>query len=305
MKIHTVMTLLLSALFTAAGAHAAPMQVFVSIAPQKWLVDRVGGELVDTHILLDKGQDPHLYQPTPEKLTALFRSRLYLIAGMPFEQEIARKIASDTGVRIIDVTEGIRKVPMIEHDGHNDPDKNEHDQHEEHQHEDPEDQHDHLDPHVWLAPLNLRQMAKNTAAALADADPENGAVYRQNLQTVTEQLTRLHKEISKQLAPFRGAAFFVFHPAFGYFAHAYGLHQEAVETEGKAPSAKQLYALVRQARKKKVKVLFVQPQFDRKNAHTVAQAIHGTLVELDPLAEDVEQNLRLMADRISAALTPQ
>ncbi|MCI5133401.1 MAG: ABC transporter substrate-binding protein, partial [Candidatus Electrothrix sp. EH2] len=91
---------------------------------------------------------------------------------------------------------------------------------------------------------------------------------------------------------------------FGYFAHAYDLHQKAVEIEGKAPSPKQLYALVGQAKADKVKVLFVQPQFDRRNAQAVARAIKGELVVLDPLAENIEQNLRQMAEAVRTALTP-
>jgi zinc transport system substrate-binding protein len=275
----------------AYGADAAPMRIFVSIAPEKWLVEQLGGGLVETHVLLDKGQEPHIYQPTPGNLTALFRSRLYFTVGMAFEREISRKIESSAGVRIVDVTTGIKKIPMAPH-------------HHEHNNHD-RDQHGNLDPHVWLDPVNLQRMASVMATALAAADPENAAVYQQNLQTVTEKLDRLHRDISQQLAPFKGTTFFVFHPAFGYFAHAYGLHQEPVEIEGKSPTPKQLFALVRRAKADKVKVLFVQPQFDRKNARTVARAIGGKIVELDPLAENGEQNLRLMARQIQAALTGQ
>ena len=78
-----------------------------------------------------------------------------------------------------------------------------------------------------------------------------------------------------------------------------------MEIEGKAPSPKQLYALVKKARADKVRMLLVQPQFDRKNAQIVAQAIKGELMELDPLAEDVEQNLRRMAEAMQTALTPR
>ncbi|MGB5684590.1 MAG: zinc ABC transporter substrate-binding protein, partial [Candidatus Electrothrix sp.] len=163
---------------------------------------------------------------------------------------------------------------------------------------------EHADPHLWLDPRNVEKLASAMTEALATADPNHAAAYQLNLQALKERLTRLHQELGQQLAPFRGATFFVFHPAFGYFAHAYDLHQEAVEIEGKAPSPKQLYALVKKAKADKVKILFVQPQFDRKNAQTVAQAIKGKLAELDPLAEDIEQNLRQMAMAIQTALTP-
>ncbi|MDU9047770.1 MAG: zinc ABC transporter substrate-binding protein [Candidatus Electrothrix sp. Rat3] len=274
----------------------APLPVFVSIGPQKWIVEQLGGNLVETRVLLDKGQEPHSYQPTPEKITSLFRSSLYFTVGMQFEQEIAQKISnkesSNSGPQFIDVTTGIKRIPLVAH------------HHKKEGHEKVKQDQKHADPHLWLDPRNVEKIASAMTKALATADPKHVAAYQQNLQALKKRLTLLHQELRQQLAPLRGATFFVFHPAFGYFAHAYDLHQEAVEIEGKAPSPKQLYALVRQAKADKVKVLFVQPQFDRKNAQTVAQAIKGRLVELDPLAENIEQNLRQMAKAIQTALAP-
>jgi zinc transport system substrate-binding protein len=145
-------------------------------------------------------------------------------------------------------------------------------------------------------------MAANMATALKEADPANAAVYQQNLQAVSKTLTSLHEELKAMLDPFSGQTFLVYHPAFGYFAKAYGLRQEAVEMEGKSPTPKQLYDLISKAKQEKANVIFVQPQFDRKNAETIAQAIGGKVAALDPMAEDVLGNLRAMAKEISSAL---
>lgn len=294
----TCFWLLIAAPFSVHAVNAEALSVFVSIPPQKWLLEQLGGEFVTAHVLLDKGQEPHSYQPSPDRMTALFRSRLYFTLGMPFEREITEKIEdaanadTGTGLRIIDLTKGIKKIPIAGHDHAGEDEMN-------HEHSQ-----EHADPHVWLDPGNLEKMAAIMTEALIETDPKHAAAYQKNLSSLKERLARLHRELQEELAPFRGARFFVFHPAFGYFAHAYNLHQEAVETEGKAPSPKQLYALVRQAKADRVKVLFVQPQFDRRNAQTVARAIKGELAVLDPLAEDIEQNLRQMAAAVRAALSP-
>ncbi len=297
-------TFLLSCLFfiatAARSAQANPLPVFVSIPPQKWLVEQIGGDLVNAQVLLDKGQEPHNYQPSPEKITALFRSRLYFTIGVAFEREIARKITSntDTGLQLINITTGIKKIPILSSDDHHHHDHEEHDDYENDQNQ------EHADPHVWLDPRNGKIMAATIAEALTTVDPKNGAIYQQNYKNLNDRFTLLHQELSQQLAPFKGATFYVFHPAFGYFAHAYALRQQAVESEGKAPTPKQLYALVKQAKADKVKILFIQPQFDKKNASTVARAIKGKLVELDPLTENIEQNLKKMAKAIQTALAP-
>lgn len=272
---------------SAASASAEPLPVLVSIVPQKWLAEQVGGSHVSVRALLDKGQDPHGIQPTPEQVTALFRAKIYFSIGLEFERELLAKVRQSAGgVRVADLSAGIKKIPMTGHDDHG---------------------HNHggsgLDPHIWLDPQNLQQMAASMAAALQEADPANAAAYVNNLQTVIASLAALDAELKTALVPFKGQTFLVYHPAFGYFAKAYGLRQEAVETGGKSPSPRQLRSLISAAKKEKAKVVFVQPQYDRKNGETVAKAIGGRVAVLDPMAANVPENLRFMAKEISAALS--
>ena len=98
---------------------------------------------------------------------------------------------------------------------------------------------------------------------------------------------------------------FVFHPAFGYFADSYGLKQTPLESQGKEPSAQQLAALIDKAKKEGVKVIFVEPQYSKKTAQTVATAIGGTLVTLDPLPRNYLDGIEDMARRIKKALSDQ
>ncbi len=277
------------------AALASPLQIFVSIPPQKWLADQVGGKLVSTHVLVDRGQEPHNFEPTPRQVAALFRSQLYFTVDMEFEREISRKInQSSTGVQIIDIARSIHKIPITgqkHREGSSSPAEG--------------SPHSGLDPHVWLAPANLKIMATEMASTMAAVDPANKLVYELNVEAVVVLLDRLDKEIQHMLAPYTGSTFYVFHPAFGYFAHAYNLNQQAVEIEGKSPSPRQLYSLIKRAKAEKVKVVFVQPQFDRKSAQAVAHAIGGEVVPLDPLAEDVAGNLKIMAEKIQSALNQQ
>jgi zinc transport system substrate-binding protein len=281
--------------FFSLGAFASPLQIFVSIPPQKWLVDQVGGKLVSTHVLVDRGQEPHNFEPTPKQVAALFRSQLFFTVDMEFERQISRKISpSSTSVQIVDVTRTIHKIPITgQKDGKGNSSLAE------------GSRHNGLDPHVWLAPANLIIMATEMASSMAAVDPANKSVYELNVETFVAILDRLDKEIQHMLAPYAGSTFYVFHPAFGYFAHAYNLHQEAVEIEGKSPSPRQLYSLISRAKAEKVKVVFVQPQFDRKSAQAIAHAIGGEVVPLDPLAEDVSGNLKIMAEKIQSALNRQ
>ncbi|HBT97791.1 MAG TPA: ABC transporter substrate-binding protein [Desulfobulbaceae bacterium] len=273
---------------TTSDAEAA-LDVVVSIAPQQWLVDRLGGEAVHSEVLSPAGQDPHSFEPRPRQIAHLAKARLYFTIGLPFEKRLREKI-EDAGmpVRQVDSAAGIGKIPLIEH---------EHEEGAEHDEDD--------DPHVWLSPAGLMIMAENIAQALTTADPGNAQLYATNLARVRQELTALNQQIAARLKPFAGATFYVFHPSFGYFAHEYGLRQEAVEIEGKSPSPKQLQHLIAKARQDGARVIFTQPEFEPKSAEAVAQAIGGQVVPLDPLAYDVAENLKLMAASIADALSDE
>ena len=98
---------------------------------------------------------------------------------------------------------------------------------------------------------------------------------------------------------------YVFHPSYGYFADAYGLRQIAVEMGGKEPGARQLARLIHRAKEDGVRVIFVQPQFSKSSARTIAEAIGGAVVPLDPLARDYLENLERMARDIEKAFVDE
>ena len=274
---------------TAAPAAAAKVRIFVTVPPQAFLAERIGGEAVEVHTLVGKGQDPHTFEPTPRQAAALAGASLFFTVDIPFEKQLAAKVAaSNRNLRIVDSTQGIVRLPLTE---------THHTAHAKDDHADNE-----ADPHLWLATDNLRIMADNMAAALSTTMPERKEHWQKNLASLKQEISALDKRLTTTLAPHRGKTFYVFHPAFGYFAQAYGLKQKAVEISGKSPTPRQLTTLIRQARKDRVRTIFVQPQFDSRSADTVAQAINGAVVPIDPLDKEVLRNLAAIAGAIEQSL---
>ena len=114
---------------------------------------------------------------------------------------------------------------------------------------------------------------------------------------------RVDAELEEILRPLRGEALFVFHPAFGYFADRYGLEQIAIEIEGREPGPRQLEEIIEHAKEQGVRVIFVQPQFSKKSAETVARAIDGAVVPIDPLAYDWLDNLKRIGEKVRQGLS--
>jgi zinc transport system substrate-binding protein len=275
--------LMLSALLLAGCGEKKDLQglekpvVFTSILPQAGLAKAIAGEHAEIRTLVGEGQSPHAYEPTARQLARLGKA----------ETQLLKKItALYPELTLVETQRGIPLIAMG-HGAHCD--------HEEHDH-------GAADPHIWLNPSNAVAIARAMLQSFEKTDPAHAGEYRNNFEHLSKELMKLDAETRARLIPFKGARFYVFHPSFGYFAEAYGLEQVSIELDGKSPSPRQLADLIAQAREDGVKVVFVQQQFPADSATAVADAIGGSVVRLDPLAEDVVANLRKIAESIAQAL---
>jgi len=269
-------------------AQTARLAVLVSILPQAYFVERVGGERVWVQVLIGPGQNPHAYEPTPAQLRELASARVFFCIGLPFEQAILPRLRDLFGqLEVVDTRAGIvlRQVEC-RHSAH---------AHEHHDHAD-------FDPHIWLSPRLVKIQARTIADTLARLDPSRAEQYRLNLAAFEADLDALDARVAEMLAPVRGRQMFVFHPAFGYFADEYGLEQVAVEVEGKEPSAKELAALIERARQVGARAIFVQPQFSTRSAEALARQIGAAVLPLDDLPRDYLAGMEALAAQVRRGL---
>jgi zinc transport system substrate-binding protein len=248
--------------------------VIVSVLPQKFFVERIAGDRVRVEVMIPPGASPALYEPTIGQLQVLSTAVLYVKVGhpnFPFEKAWLDRLLSGQGdLRVVDASAGIERAEA--------------------------------DPHVWLSPLHALAMTRNIAVALAELLPERAAELAENLRRFESEVRDLDADLHALLDGKRGGKFFVFHPAWSYFARDYGLVQVAIEREGKEPDVRQVAALIREARKARARVIFVQPQFDPSSAELVASEISGSVEALDPLAPYWSANLRRVGCRLRGAV---
>jgi zinc transport system substrate-binding protein len=287
------------------------LPVFVTIAPQKYFVQQIGKDLVDVHTMVPPGADPHTYEPKPRQMVAISKAKLYFAVGIEFEEAHLKKItATNPNLEVIHTDHGIEKLAMAAHHHDNpaeEPHEADHDHKETGHHvkaiHDRDPHHDTgLDPHIWLSPPLVKIQARTIVAALQASDPAHRSVYQAYFQEFAAKIDQLDAELKQIFAGKTGLRFMVFHPSWGYFAHAYGLKQVPIEIEGKDPKPAQLKELIEHAKQKNIKVIFVQPQFSAKSANLVAKEIAGEVAFVDPLAENWSANLREVASRFKKAL---
>ncbi|MBO5762908.1 MAG: zinc ABC transporter substrate-binding protein [Lentisphaeria bacterium] len=267
--------------------------ISAGLPPVAWIAEQICGAPVPS--ALPEGRSPHDFTPHPAVIGSIAASRVFLKAGMPFEEHVADAVSRGT-TRVADVSKGIRRIPMSAdgeaccHEHHHHHEKNA----DAHAHGDS----DAMDPHIWLSPANCRIIAENILQELEKADPANLEHYRENYRKLVQKLDDAERIMQEKLAPWKGRSFFVHHPAFGYYAAAAGLHQSGIELGGREPSPARLAEVIERARKHQVKTIFVQPQFNPASARALAEAIGGNAAELDPLAADVVANFARITEGI-------
>lgn len=272
-----VVLLLGAMLLAGCGQGATPestdtLNITVSILPQKYFVERIGGEYVEVNVMVEPGASPATYEPKPEQLTALSKAAAYVSIGVPFESAWLDKIASaNEEMLMVDTTQGIEKVGK--------------------------------DPHIWLSPTLVKTQAQIIYEALAELDPVHKDVYKANLDSFIADIDALDADIRKTLEGVKSRKFMVFHPAWGYFARDYGLEMIPVEIGGTEPSAAELAELIAEAQEEDIKVIFAQPEFSTKSAETIANEIGGEVLLISPLAPVWLDNLRQVAETFAEVLS--
>jgi len=256
------------------------LHVFVSVLPQKFLVEQVGGTHVDAEALVTPGHSPATYNPTPRQIQRFASANVLFRTGVPFEDAwLSRLQSANPDLLLVDARDGVELLKLAAH--------GEHDHHA-----------NELDPHIWTSPQVARKMALQIKQVLTKLKPSASAEFEENFQQLDAKLDRLDKHITTLLKPYHGESFLVFHPSWGYFANSYDLVQVAIEHEGKQPNARMLAEQIAEAKAHDHKVIFIQSQFSRQSALAFANALKGRIVIINPLAEDYIQNL----EKVSALI---
>lgn len=277
-----IFSLLIAGFLSVCSPQPASQEktLYVSILPMRSLVKEIVGEDFRIEVLVPPGASPETFEPTPRQFIGLNEAQLVFNVGLlEFETALLDKIEDRT--KIVDLSRGIVRIEgSCAHAGRNGSD---------HAHG--------VDPHVWTSPRALQRMAKNAYEAIHARWPDS-AKYTTNHARLQEELRQLDLRTAEKIARSGIRYFIIYHPALTYYAHDYGLRQEAVEADGKEPSAKRLTALIRQARKDGIGRILYQSQFPVSVVETIARDIGAECTEIDPLREDAIANIDSITDLI-------
>ena len=159
--------------------------------------------------------------------------------------------------------------------------------------------------HFWLDPDNAALMVEHIAAVLSEADPDNAAAYTANASATVESLAALEAELETTLAPVADRPFIVFHDAYQYFEHRFGLAAAGSITVSPEvlPGAARIDALRHVIADRNAVCGFAQPNFEPALVGTVTEGTPARAGTLDPEGSALEAGPDLYAELMRGLAT--
>ncbi len=254
--------------------------ITVSILPQKTFVKKITGDDFVVNVLIPPGTSPAAYTLLPSQLEEISKSAIWFRIGyIGFEQSWQDKIAqANSKMKVVDLSEGLDLIAQVK------------EQHGDHFHLSG------VDPHIWLSPVLVKEMAKRILDEVSKLNPEQSVKYKTNYLEFVKEIDQLNIEIANKLKPFEGRKIIVFHPSLSYFARDYGLLQYSLESGGKEPTPQRMKELIDISKKENIKVMYIQGELDRDHARVFAEEVGGKIIQVRPLDPAWAENLMEMTN---------
>jgi len=266
-----IILLVLVIILPGCAEREAPEPVIsVSIPPLHYFVDRFTGEALEVNVMVPQGASHGTYSPTARQMQKLSDSGVYFqVPSLGYEQVFIRRLNEmNPDIKHVDLGDYIELI------------RGERIDHGDHFHEGG------IDPHIWMSPGVMMDLLPVLRDVVVEIYPELAETINENYPYVLADIERMHFEMQELTQNLSQRRFMIFHPALTYLARDYGLEQVSIEYEGKEPSPAQLSHLIRHARAEKVPVIFIQEEYDVRNARLVAEETGAEVVQINPLAYD-------------------
>lgn len=266
------------------------LNIVATIYPIFEFSSRITGDRASVVQLLPAGSEPHHWEPSPADIKLIYDAQVFIYHGADMEPWVDKILPElqERNIKIIKATEKVELLTFEEEEslgltkflGSRRADG-----HENH------GGHGSFDPHVWLDPVQAKNMVSFIAEEIAEADTVNADYYRQNAQEVLGELDQLHQEYNAAASGFQNRDFVVSHAAFGYLAHRYKLCQIPILglTPEQEPDAATMASVIDFVRRQNVDLIFYEAMVSPKVAETIAQETGTEILELHPIGAITEE----------------
>lgn len=270
------------ALSCATAPMAEVPRVATDIAPVQSLVARVMAGLGVPSVVVRPGASPHGYALRPSEARALQDADAVFWIGPALEPWLHGTIdtlASGADVTALLDAPGTMLLELRTGATFATHDDTDHDHGDAHG----------RDPHAWLDPENGKVWLDVIAARLSALDPANTRTYRANAREGRAEIAATEAAIRTMLAPLRDLRFVVFHDAYHYFEHRFGLSAAGAIALGdaSAPGPARVAQLRRTVAEMHVTCVFSEPEFNQTLVRTIIDGTTARAEIIDPLGTGI------------------
>jgi ABC-type Zn uptake system ZnuABC Zn-binding protein ZnuA len=278
-----VAAIVTASLFSPSIAAAKKLNVVTATTDLASLAQEVGGDKISVESMAKGYQDPHFVEAKPSFLLKLQHADLLVVVGLQLEIGWLPPLITQSGnsriqvgangyldasqfAEILEIPQGSITRAMG-------------------------DVHPLGNPHYWLDPDNGRRVAKGIAGKLGEMDPEDAAYFQQRDQDFERRLAEADKKWQADMKPFHGRKVITYHNSAPNFAHHFGVNVVGfVEPRpGIPPTPSHTLDVINMMKRDNVKVIMVEPYFDRKTPDSIARESGGTVVEYLPSVGGVKE----------------
>lgn len=257
-------------LWFAASAVASPLKVVASTTDIAALLYELGGESLGISVICQAGQDPHEVELLPAHVTAVREAALYfkIGAGLDVWADDLVKQVGRAGLRVVDCSAGIELI------------------HAEHEHD--EAQHVLGNPHYWLGPSSLRNMAYTICDGLASANVYSKSHYEANRDRFVHELDSAIVFWAAELAPCGSPSIISYHSTWDYFARDFGWTVAGTleASPGSEPGPADIARLLETIQTKSIQMCLLEPFYQSTTADMVSRETGIQLVRLPSSVPD-------------------
>ena len=301
-KIPIILSIL--SLLTFFSPANAETKVVASIKPIHSLASYLMDGVSKPGLIVDGYASPHGFALKPSHAKMLQEADLIFWVGEDIETFMVKPLESIAKnaekIAFMDL-DSITKLPFREENIFEKHEEHNHEEHDEHEKHDEHDSHGHgeFDAHIWLDPMNAKEMVHEISHELSALDPANKEKYNANADKTIIAINQLIKDTDQTIN--KDARFVVFHDAYQYFEKRFGISSSGALTLNTdvLPGARQISDIQHLIEEEGINCIFSEPQFNPKIIETIAKDTNIQTGIFDPLGANIDSDKYLYFNLIS------
>ncbi|MFW9997303.1 MAG: metal ABC transporter substrate-binding protein [Candidatus Odinarchaeota archaeon] len=230
--------------------------------PRDW-AQQVAGDLFTITSIVTGFENIHTYSPKFSEIQSVKNADLFIWMGLEGVEQWVKDVIADMPANKILTLINASAGEYIEHDDVTGVDN----------------------PHVWMSPVNAKEMVEKIYSRFVELDGANEATYTVNRNHYKTELDDLLASIEQKKTAFNGLKVVVHHPSFKYLFDLLGIDRVAAveEKEGSEPSAQHIADVTQLMKEQNITLLVNQPQLAEDDIVEIARDTGAKIADLTPL----------------------